>query len=198
MPRTTYYNLPPEKRTRIHEAILNEFSRVSFHQASINRIIQEANIPRGSFYQYFSDKQDCLDSVLLSYRDAFIERLQIILNSKENLFDSIRLVYKDINIFFNEKRSRAFCMNLIADTRQNTEYYLHLFKRQPDPTELLFLLKTRLQPYAIEEDEIYPFIDILSNIFNCSILELVNSNATISVEHFNRKLALLEKAFERK
>jgi TetR/AcrR family transcriptional regulator len=58
MPTTTFLNLPEEKRRRIFDAAVLEFSRFAFAEASINRVVKEAAIPRGSFYQYFSDKED--------------------------------------------------------------------------------------------------------------------------------------------
>ena len=44
----------------------NEFLENSFDAASINRIIKEAAIPRGSFYQYFESKEDLLIYILKS------------------------------------------------------------------------------------------------------------------------------------
>ena len=58
MPTDTFFHLPEEKRRRIFTAAVEEFSRQSFSAASINRIVQAAGIPRGSFYQYFSGKED--------------------------------------------------------------------------------------------------------------------------------------------
>lgn len=58
MPKETFYRLPDEKRERIMAAAEREFLENSFEAASINRIIKEAAIPRGSFYQYFEDKKD--------------------------------------------------------------------------------------------------------------------------------------------
>ena len=58
MPTSTFFRLPEEKRQRLIDAAWEEFSRASFSDASINRIIHEARIPRGSFYQYFTDKED--------------------------------------------------------------------------------------------------------------------------------------------
>ena len=58
MPSTTFYNLPEEKRERLMAAARAEFLRVPYEDASINRIIREAGIPRGSFYMYFTDKED--------------------------------------------------------------------------------------------------------------------------------------------
>lgn len=58
MPKETFFNLVEEKRNRIIESSMNEFAENSFHKASINKIIKNASIPKGSFYQYFEDKKD--------------------------------------------------------------------------------------------------------------------------------------------
>ena len=64
MPTKTFYNLPEEKRIRIFEAAVDEFSEVRFSEASINRIVKAAGISRGSFYQYFEDKDDLFRHVV--------------------------------------------------------------------------------------------------------------------------------------
>ena len=64
MPYPTFFNLPNEKRQRVMDAVWKEFTNVSYMDASINRIIQDAGISRGSFYQYFSGKADLFSYVL--------------------------------------------------------------------------------------------------------------------------------------
>ena len=58
MPKQTFYKLPQEKQERILAAAKREFTQVRYSDASINQIVREAGIPRGSFYQYFEDKKD--------------------------------------------------------------------------------------------------------------------------------------------
>ena len=58
MPTERFYRLPEAKKQIIREAAIKEFARVPFDKASINQIIQNADISRGSFYTYFEDKQD--------------------------------------------------------------------------------------------------------------------------------------------
>lgn len=69
MPTSTFFRLPEEKRQRLIDAAWEEFSRTSFSDASINRIIHEARIPRGSFYQYFADKEDLFWYLLAGVRE---------------------------------------------------------------------------------------------------------------------------------
>lgn len=58
MPKQTFFNLSTEKQDTLIQAAKKEFSRVALHEASIANIIKEAEIPRGSFYQYFEGKED--------------------------------------------------------------------------------------------------------------------------------------------
>lgn len=58
MPKETFFNLTEEKRKRVFNAAVSEFSSKRFSEASINSIVKSALIPRGSFYQYFDDKED--------------------------------------------------------------------------------------------------------------------------------------------
>ena len=53
MPSATFYNLPAEKRERLLRAAREEFSRVPYESASVNRIIQSAGIP----IVFLTDKQ---------------------------------------------------------------------------------------------------------------------------------------------
>ena len=68
MPKQTFYKLPQEKQERILAAAKREFTQVRFSDASINQIVREAGIPRGSFYQYFEDKKDIFLYFLRDYR----------------------------------------------------------------------------------------------------------------------------------
>lgn len=58
MPKDLFFTIHEEKKTRIIEAAIKEFSLQLYEKASINQIIKEADISRGSFYQYFEDKED--------------------------------------------------------------------------------------------------------------------------------------------
>lgn len=58
MPKRTFLNLPEEKRGVIVNAAIDEFADYGFEAGSINRIVAKSAISKGSFYQYFEDKQD--------------------------------------------------------------------------------------------------------------------------------------------
>jgi AcrR family transcriptional regulator len=58
MPKQTFLNLPEEKRETIMNAAIEEFAEFGLEKASTNRIVKNSGIAKGSFYQYFEDKQD--------------------------------------------------------------------------------------------------------------------------------------------
>lgn len=72
MPSATFLHLPQEKQDRLLEAATREFSRRPFSEASINQIIRDAGIPRGSFYMYFTDKEELFRYVMSGYVDQLL------------------------------------------------------------------------------------------------------------------------------
>ncbi|KUG04584.1 transcriptional regulator, tetr family [hydrocarbon metagenome] len=58
MPKETFFNLPESKRTRIIDAAIDEFSKSHYSNVTIDNIVKNAEIPKGSFYQYFQNKDD--------------------------------------------------------------------------------------------------------------------------------------------
>ena len=58
MPKQTFFNLPEQKRERIVLCAVEEFAQRGYKQASISRMVDAAGIAKGSFYQYFEDKDD--------------------------------------------------------------------------------------------------------------------------------------------
>lgn len=58
MPKQTFFNLPEEKRQMIINLAIDEFADNAYQNASISRIVAQAGIAKGSFYQYFADKKE--------------------------------------------------------------------------------------------------------------------------------------------
>lgn len=58
MPKDTFFNLSEEKRNRIIESAIMEFSKKHYNKVTIDSIVGGAGIPKGSFYQYFDNKDD--------------------------------------------------------------------------------------------------------------------------------------------
>lgn len=94
MPSSTFLNLPPEKQEKLLEAATREFSTRPFNEASINQIIKDAGIPRGSFYMYFQDKEELFRYLLGGYVDQMIMVIEeLLLRRKGDIFQALLDLY---------------------------------------------------------------------------------------------------------
>lgn len=71
-PKTTFLNLPPEKRANIVQAAVAEFAGQGYQRASVNNIARGLGIAKGSLYQYFDNKE----SLFFHVFDQFTERVK--------------------------------------------------------------------------------------------------------------------------
>ena len=89
MPTQTFFNLSREKREVLLQAARAEFARVPYEDASINRMIRAAGISRGSFYLYFSGKEDLFRYLMEDYDDWLTDRMEEQLRQHDgDLFDA--------------------------------------------------------------------------------------------------------------
>ena len=111
MPSDTFLRLNDEKKKKLLEASFKEFSLYNFNDVSINRIIKEAGISRGSFYMYFADKKDLYFYLLEQHLEIIINSMrEDLIKNKGDLFkmfqDNIEEEYnsfKNNNINFFKK-----------------------------------------------------------------------------------------------
>lgn len=69
----TFFNLPEEKRNRIYQCALKEFAARPYDKSSINRVIADAFISKGSFYQYFDNKGDLYSYCIVRLYEIVLE-----------------------------------------------------------------------------------------------------------------------------
>lgn len=128
MPTERFYRLPKEKSEAIRQAAIREFTRVSPDEASINRIIQDAEISRGSFYTYFTDKQDLLKWLLWEGTKNF-QRFYVmeLLKNGGNIWDVFDRVFEDTIRWSREKGFMDILGNIMK-----SNFSLKYFRREFD------------------------------------------------------------------
>lgn len=118
MPSERFLHLPEEKKMRIIKAALKEFARVSYDEISINRIIQDAEIPRGSFYQYFEDKQDLQGFLLGGFREQLKKEVQVYLDEERgDIFRFFQDALKEIIRVGMQYEFKDVCKNAFSQLR---------------------------------------------------------------------------------
>lgn len=89
MPNKTFDNLPDEKKEAVIEAALKEFTVHDFDSASLNDIITEIGIAKGSFYRYFNNKKDLYDYLIAYGLEKKFNYVSKVINPADDLFDFI-------------------------------------------------------------------------------------------------------------
>ncbi|HAM63035.1 MAG: hypothetical protein A2Y20_07425 [Firmicutes bacterium GWF2_51_9] len=173
MVTSTFHRLDEEKKKRLMDALIHEFSEHTFSEASINRIVKDANISRGSFYQYFTDKEDC-----------YLFLLQVIALEKYILFqgvvqqsphDSVYDEYLgmlDRSILWMKEKPVYYKIGALMDL-DNSDFIRNLTKLNPQMMEYFHNLIRRDQERSIIRKDIDPLTlsDMLFSITRSMLTE---------------------------
>ncbi|MDD2715439.1 MAG: TetR/AcrR family transcriptional regulator [Candidatus Wallbacteria bacterium] len=125
MPKTTFLNLPDDKKQRIFQSAVAEFGDFPFETASISRIVRNSGISKGSFYQYFEDKKDLFRYVVSVVSDKKHYLMEKILEQKKNLpfFSMLRELFFEGCLFGkNNPELAAIADNLMKDPYLKEEF----------------------------------------------------------------------------
>ena len=172
MPKQTFFNLPENKKRKILEAAKNEFSRVSVTEASINNIVTEANIARGSFYQYFESKED----LFLFMLNKANEKIKFVVEEKikENgdIFETFIFFYDKIIKICKENKDKNFYKTVFKNLRANDNIVL-----DKTAEEIRLSLKKYTDTTKFkDEDDLTIVIEMLNAITRWAIIRTVTSN----------------------
>jgi AcrR family transcriptional regulator len=83
MPRPRFRRLAREKRERILKAAAREFAAYGYEGASLNKILEEAQISKGAAYYYFDDKADLFATTVEHYASQIVGDLPLALENLE-------------------------------------------------------------------------------------------------------------------
>lgn len=145
MPRSTFERLTKEKKERLLQAALKEFSRVPYHEASINRIIEEATISRGSFYQYFKDKEDLYQHLLQSYKQKLKELIDYnIILYQGDLYLTFLHLFQDMMDYLEQSPYVDFFKNVFQNLTITTEKFIIPHHKENCPPKEIQNLKNQI------------------------------------------------------
>lgn len=103
-------------KDKLTEQSIKLFEKKGFSETSIQDIVDSLGVTKGTFYYYFSSKEELLMNIHLGYIDALLQRQEQILgdntSNKQKLFDTVYLLISSIKserlsakIFFREMRN---------------------------------------------------------------------------------------------
>lgn len=134
MPTQTFFHLPKEKQQRLLAAANAEFSRVPLKDASIANIVKLAEIPRGSFYQYFENKEDLYFYYFETLRhDSSRDMRNLMKEVHGDLFEGFELYFEKM------------IHEILAG--ENSAFYRHLFMNMD------YRASRKVTPHLSEEEK---------------------------------------------
>ncbi|HHU76397.1 MAG TPA: TetR/AcrR family transcriptional regulator [Firmicutes bacterium] len=102
-----------DKRLRIIEAATAVFSRKGFHKARVGEIAEEAEVGKGTVYEYFSSKKELFLEMIFYAHQQYGDYLEKELCQIKNFPDGLKKLF-DVTIQFMEQH-REMALVLMAD-----------------------------------------------------------------------------------
>ena len=197
MVKQTFYNLPETKRERIYQAIKTEFNRVPLDKVSINSIIKEANISRGSFYQYFDDKGDLYDifadKIMDSIKDCFTGTL---VKYKGDIFATIEEVMALHFKKVNQPKAKSQMQKFVPGVSVNAKSILDRICERSISyfNELTPNIDTRKFSFGNSQEDIRILFEMLMSISKNAIFDVLFMDTDVdnAIEVFNKKLRIIK------
>src|SRR5690625_1465403 len=201
MPKQTFFNLSEEKKQVIITVARKEFSRVPLYEASIANIVKDADISRGSFYQYFEDKEDLFFYVLKLDAEARQNKFMSSLQSYQgDIFATMKEMFEFMLIELDDDELRNFYQNIFLHLNYKTEKTLvnnmahHEFNKHYE--QLKPLIDTTNLNVANEE-EVFHIVQIISSVMMQNfVLKFAKELSNDEVLHnYETQMELLKRGF---
>ena len=179
MPKSTFYNLSEDKQQKIEEAIKEEFSKHSANKVSISNIIEKAGIPRGSFYQYFEDKDDALKYIINKFIEVENKEIEeLLIKNEGDIFQTSVDIFEYILGKNSDKKERILCKNIIEELKNENTNMFEKFKAKDKfkirKENLINGENIRLE----SEEDLKYILKILSTVIRTEIINVMREKKT--------------------
>lgn len=168
MPKLTFFNLAESKRKTLIEAAEKEFAKSPLYEASIANIVKMAGIPRGSFYQYFEDKEDLyfylLDEKL---KENKVHLITLLREHNGDIIEAIMELYHRFLVMIPDEEERNFLKNaMLYATHKVENSFANMFHASQDNDYFKEIIEAvNLQRLNIkEEKELTHILQIISAV----------------------------------
>lgn len=195
MPTEAFLKLDNVKKKNIIDAAKLEFSNYSYEEASINRIIKSIDMPRGTFYLYFENKDDLYDYIFFNYKNQLDNLLEEeLIKNNGNIFKMYKSVFKIIVNNTNDNITslmKKYFVNM--NNKRNNSFFPESHKKKELP-----FITDNVNCEFINREEVDIIIEIIMPIFFHDIAyALINGNLNNEIEKFNKKIDIIENGIKK-
>ncbi|MFD1852065.1 TetR/AcrR family transcriptional regulator [Oceanobacillus bengalensis] len=196
MPKQTFFNLPERKRQNLIKSAEKEFARAPLAEASIANIVKEACIPRGSFYQYFQDKEDVyfylLNEQTKERRDFFVSKLE---KHDGDIIDAMAEVYHEFLVELPDEEERKFLKNAMLNVTHKMEnIFTSIFDTSNDHFKEMIALVNKDRLNIKEDQEVFHIMQIVTAVAFRNFVEKYSRELSDreAIENFTIEMNLIK------
>jgi AcrR family transcriptional regulator len=122
MASKTFLKLNPGKQETIINAAFKEFALKGYDNASLNEIIKQCGVAKGSFYRYFKNKRELYRYLLQTAKEKRLSKLHMLVEDENiGFFKLIRLNFLEKVQFDLENPVVAGFLYKVMHERDNNE-----------------------------------------------------------------------------
>lgn len=187
MPSKTFYNLKEEKKKKLIQFAMQEFSDTLYPEVSINKIIQAAEISRGSFYMYFKDKDDLFLYLVHLHTNQLNKIIKNNLISYHgNLEKAFISIYDEMILKIKNFRYIGFFRNVFMFFNVNREHF-------DNPGHILYTeVENLIQSKNMKDiDKEFIFHMFIQNLFSSLALTLKDDGSYNIRDLYIKKIDIL-------
>ncbi len=197
MPSDKFLALDTLKQKQLLDSAKKEFANKKYEDASINQIIKNIKMPRGSFYLYFNNKRDLYYYILKNYVQEFKKSfINILQNNNQDLFLSLTIFY---DLIVNNKNNQQLITNIFANINQEQLDCVmpQFIKEEMDGS---VIKNINIDNYNLDHNEIGILLSIvLPLFFNAIAVSLKENNQKELIRvHYLAQLNIIKRGLERK
>lgn len=199
MPKSTFFNLNEEKRIKIEKALKTEFSRGSFEEASVSNIVTNAQIPRGSFYQYFEDKEDAIKYIIQKFILAEEELIsEILIDTNGDIFESAIKMYDYMVEELLKDNSFKLVRNILQELKKENFSIFDKNNKFGNKIQINNLINKETLNLDNEED-LYYIMKIITIMTRTEAIEVISKKKTKNqgTEDLKRELEILKRGMKK-
>lgn len=109
-----------ERKNEILTAAEKLFHTKGYEKCTVNDILKEVAIAKGTFYYYFKSKQEVLDAIVERYTEIVVNRVKAILQR-----DDLSPAQKLLKAFLSMKIEKQFGDDLLEEMHRSENSLLH-------------------------------------------------------------------------
>lgn len=174
---------PLERKTEIMDKALELFTEKGYDNTSINEIVNSLSIAKGTFYHYFTSKEEILGELLKRRLDEYIVPLITIYNSSLDPNSKLEAILKAMFLGTNNslvfKNTESDSSNLRLNNALEEEFFNRCYPI------ILGVIKEGIEQKSLEVDFPEQVVEVLlrgiQKFINKHFNELLDKNSAIHI-----------------